>query len=246
MRLRHLGPLLWVAIVFAQSPSAPAQSSNLVANGGSVVSLKESPIVSAKVEFAGRAGKFVTETELDGTYKIRLPQGKFVLTISAKGFCSRMDNVLIGATIHVPRTFALMECSDCPPMNVDFDPPSIGLEEHPPEVPDFSKLPSMKYQTEKLSIPGPANSKLSMIFGKRTEADDSSTYIGLFCPGHDKPPVLSYPGGTISARKFVYSREGHIMKGEGDVVLLDSNGISKGTIIEINLLNGSPKVTLQK
>ena len=233
--------------IASSSPVAGAQqSSNSVTIRASAVSLSKSPIVSAKVEFAGRTGKFVTETRIDGTYEIRLPQGKFVLTISAKGFCSRRESVLIAATIHVLRPFALMECSDCPPMDVDFAQPSIEPDGQTPEGPDLSRLPSMKYQTEKLTTPGQAKSKLSMIFGKRTEADDSPTYTGLFCPGHDKPPVLSYAGGNISARKFVYSKESHTIKGEGDVVLLDANGISRGTMIEINLLNGSPKVTLLK
>jgi hypothetical protein len=116
-------------------------------------------------------------------------------------------------------------------MDVDFARPSIGVDENNPKVPDFSKLPSMKYQTDELTLAKPAKSNPSIMFGKRSELEDSSNYVGLFCPGYDKPVVITFPGSNISAQKFVYSKEKHVIRGEGEVVLLDRTGITKGTII---------------
>ena len=79
----------------------------------------------------------------------QLPEGEYSVEITAKGFCTHAQNLSIASgRTSLSKDFALLECSECPPMIVDFAEPSVDTDGTAPHLADFSKLPSMKYQVD--------------------------------------------------------------------------------------------------
>lgn len=249
--MRHFALFLviWTLTVFtAHSQTTHPSVRQLPRLAGVILDTNKGPIAHAQVQLTGKNGQFKSETQVDGSYSLRLPVGEYSLAITAKGFCTHAQNLSIASEeISLSKDFALIECSDCPPMSVDFNPPDIGLNGASPNLPDFSKLPSMKYQVDDLSGDATSpKSKQSMLFGKRDESGDSVEYVGLFCPGHDKLAVFTFDGGNIKADKFTYSKETHILRGEGNVVLVDERGILRGRVAEIQLAQKKARVLFVK
>jgi hypothetical protein len=95
----------------------------------------------------------------------------------------------------------------------------------------------MKYEKDLLPVSNSAELQFSVRYGKRTEQQNSVAYDGLFCPGHDKPPIIQSKDVTISAKQFVYSQGNETVRGEGNIVLLDSQGVKRGKQIEFKVQN---------
>ncbi len=57
----------------------------------------------------------------DGTFSVSLSPGSYTLAVSEKGFCPLARDILITEkdATHM-LTIALLDCSDCPPMSIDF------------------------------------------------------------------------------------------------------------------------------
>jgi len=89
-------------------------------------------------EFVGPTGSFPTITEADGAYRIRLPRGTYSANITAIVFCKETQSVSVPGDRNRARRdlkeFILMDCSDCPPMDIDFDVSDLTT------FPDFSKV----------------------------------------------------------------------------------------------------------
>ena len=167
--------------VLKTSQPSPRPPHRLV---GVIVDSMKTPIAFAHVQLLGKDGKFKTETQADGSFSVRLPSGDYSLTVTAAGFCTHAQRLSIRAKeISQSTDFTLLECSDCPRMDVDFAPPDIGTDGAPPEGSDFPTLPSMKYQTEEMGS-GALSLKSNplMRFGKREQSGDSVVYSGLFLP----------------------------------------------------------------
>jgi hypothetical protein len=245
MRRFALFFVIWSLAIFAvHSQTTRPPSRPLPRLAGVILDTNKKPIAYAQVQLTGKNGQFKSETKVDGSYSLQLPGGEYSLAIMAKGFCAHAQNLSIASDeMSLSKDFALIECSDCPPMIVDFNPPNIGLDGTPPDLPDFLKLPSMKYQVDDLrGHAASPKSKQSMLFGRRDESGDTVEFVGLFCPGYDKLPVFTFDGGNIKADKFIYSKESHILRGEGNVVLVDERGISRGRLAEIQLAQETARV----
>jgi hypothetical protein len=245
--MRHFSLFLmfWsVAVFAAHSQTAHAPGRRLPLLSGAILDINKTPIARAQVQLTGKSGLFKSETKLDGSYSLRIPDGEYSLVITAKGFCTHMQSLsMTPKEISQSRDFVLMECSDCPPMDIDFVEPRVEIDGPPPSVLDPSKLPSMKYQVEDFRGGRmPPKSKQSILFGRRDESGDSVEYVGLLCPGHEKLPVFMFDGGNIKADKFSYSKESHILRGEGSVVLVDERGVMRGRVVEIQLSQKSARV----
>jgi hypothetical protein len=238
--------MLIISACAAQSQTAHAPVRRLPKLSGAISDSNKTPIRHAEVQLTGKNGQLKSETNDDGRYSLQLPAGEYFLSISATGYCDFHQHLSIASdTLSVSENFILMDCSDCPRMDVDFVEPNIGLDGTAPNLPDFSKLPSMKYQMDDLKVDSASSkSKRTLLYGRRDASGDAMEYVGLFCPGHDKPPIFIFDGGNIRADKFTYSKDKMILRGVGNVVVADYRGISRVGVVEIRLAETPVKVSL--
>jgi len=239
---------LSVSTFAAHSQTTPPPVHRLVRLTGAILDSNNTPIAYAEVQLTGKNGHFKSEAKVDGGYSVRLPVGEYSLTVVAKSFCDHFQHLSIASgKFSVLKNFVLTDCSDCPPMDIDFAQPNIGVDGTPSFIPDFSKLPSMKYQVDDLRADATSTkSKQSVLFGRRDESGDTLEYVGLLCPGYDKPPIFIFDGGNIRANKFIYSKDTRTLKGEGNVVLADDRGISHVGVVEIQLAEVPVRVLFPK
>jgi hypothetical protein len=203
-------------------------------------------IKQAQVEFTSGEMRFTEHAAADGTFSLSLPSGSYTLNVTAKGFCPYTQDVVIleNNPNHALR-FALLDCSDCPAMDIDFVEPAIEPDVAPLKPLDPRTL-VFRYQEENLETGKPKGFKPYVLFGRRSDLGNLIEYTGLDCPGNDRLAILQYSGGALKATKLTLAKKDHKIRGEGEVTVADRRGVSRGSIVEINLLSEVPAAVIIK
>jgi len=204
-------------------------------------------ITSASLEFIQGDEKPAVATTFHGSYSIELRPGKYTVTVSAVGFCSRSGELLLGAGDHTPSLdFILIDCSDCDLRNIDLDSP-VTLDEKSPQFPKID-LTKFKYQKEKLEGLPLIKPAPEIMFGEREERGLITVYRSLACPGwpQRKPVIFMYGPITLTAATLSYSKESHVVTAEGDVVLADEHETRRATTAELTIENGEFRISNPK
>jgi len=213
---------------------------------GSITDPQMVGVGDAKVEFTTAEKRFIAHAAVDGTYSLFLPLGNYKVDVEAQGYCPYTQDVAI-AKAEGKKTFdfALLDCSDCTNMIIDFVEPRIEPDVAPPNPPNPGSF-VFKYQQEKLDDGRSTELKPSVLFGRRSDAGEFTEYTGLDCPGKKKLAVLRYSGGSLRAAKLQYAKEAHKVKGEGDVTVVDRRGVTRGSTVEVDLASEAPTAVIVK
>jgi Carboxypeptidase regulatory-like domain len=239
--------LILVAAVTQGHELTPAQGHGRTYRvHGSVTDAQLTGIKQAQVEFTNGEVRFTEHAAADGTFSLSLPSGNYTLNVTAKGFCPyTRDVVIMENNPNYALSFALLDCSDCPPTDIDFVEPPIELDVAPPKPVDPRTL-VFRYQEENLETGKPKEFKPYVLFGRRSDLGEFVEYTGLDCPGNEKLAVLQYGGGSLKATKLTFTKKVHRMRGEGEVTVADQRGVSRGSIVEIDLLAEGPVAVIIK
>ena len=213
---------------------------------GSVTDASMVGISAAKLEFISSDKSIVGRTASDGTFSLSVPRGVYVLKITADGFCTYSREIgTTDADWRPTLNIALLSCSGCPNEIIDFVEPPIEPDVPPPAPLGSNKL-VFKYQEEDLEGSKHAGLKPSVLFGRRNDLGAVAEYTGLDCRGSQKLPVLRYNGGLLQAAKLSVLRALHIVKGEGQVIVSDRQGVRRGSTVEIDLSVFAPVPVVSK
>jgi hypothetical protein len=231
----RLGPLL-------RQQAEPAVSIH-----GYVTGARDVPISSASIEFLNEGEKIVVTTSYRGNYTTEVPPGKYAVTISASGFCSRTEEHLFHRHEDtVSLNFPLMDCSDCDLRDIDFGSPP--MENGVPPLSQFPVIDPSKYKYRREKIEGLLTSPApDILFGQRRETDDLIVYENLSCLARDpKPAILRYGAITLSAATLTYPKKSHTILADGDVLLLDESGIKHASHAELTVAGSKLRVSYLK
>lgn len=201
---------------------------------GSVIDIHLRAVKDAQIDMAGKM-RFTARSAADGSFSLFVPPGSYSLSVMSNGFCPYTRDFVINenstnAAIAVP----LLDCSDCPPMTIDFVDPPVEPGVAPPKPVDPKSL-HFKYQQEELEDGDSTRIQPSVLFGQRSDLGKFVEYTGLDCPGREKLPILKYKGGALKATKLLVAKGTQTVTGEGDVTVVDGQGVRRGSKVEIRL-----------
>jgi hypothetical protein len=203
-------------------------------------------IKDAVVELTKGQMRFTEHSGADGAFSLSVPGGSYTLNVKAKGFCQYTRDLAVTENDAIETlSLALLDCSDCPNMSIDFAEPRIEPDVAPPKPFDPHNL-VFKYQEETLRVGSSEEFKSVVLYGRRSDLGKFVEYTGLDCPGHEKLVVLQFNGGSLEAAKLRFSSEEHKIMGEGQVTVVDRRGINRGSIVEIDLLLDIPVAVITK
>jgi len=236
------------AIYSRLDPLLRQQAGPTVSIHGYVTGTRDVPISSASIEFLNEGEKIVVITSYRGTYTTEVPPGKYAVTVSANGFCSRTEEHLFRLQKEtMSLDFPLVDCSDCDLRDIDFGSPP--LEDGVPPVSQFPviDLSKYKYRREKLEGLQLISPAPDILFGQRRETDDLIVYESLPCLARDpKPAILSHGAITISAATLTYPKKSHTILADGDVLLLDDSGTKHASHAELTVAGSKLRVSYLK
>lgn len=240
--------LVWweliMAVALSQHPShSEAQTFRL---HGFVSDAKTNAVKNAQIELTKANARFTEYSAADGSFSVSLPPGTYSLTVTAKGYCefsqaTSVTSVSQDNTLQV----VLLDCSDCPAMSIDFVQPRIEPGVAPPSAVDPQNM-VFKYRKETLRDAISSGIRPFVLFGKRSDIGGFIDYTGLDCPGKEKLAVLQYGVGSLEAIKIRLSKRDHKVWAQGDVVVVDRRGVTRGSDVEIDLTQKTPIATFTR
>jgi len=222
--------LLSLSLLLQAAPAAPKR---MIRIHGKVSDVRGLGLENAEITMSQAGTTTKVETDEKGNYVANVKPEILKLNVVRDGFCPATEEITLDK-FHSERNIVLLDCSDCPEMDIDYEPTHIETDGSAP-APVASRPFVYKYKTEDLVGQIFNQAVAKVYFGTKTEEQNTITYHGLDCPGYDKNPVLVFNGGNLSAAKLVVSREGRVVRGEGNVLFIDKRGTSRGSSIEIDL-----------
>src|SRR5258706_2819302 len=117
---------------------------------GSVTDARMTGLKGAELEFTGGVKRIVERTAGNGTFSVSLEPGNYTLSATAKGYCRSTQDLEVTANeSDISLNIALLNCSDCPEMSIDFVQTVIDANAAP-STPSFPNGLVFKYQQEVL------------------------------------------------------------------------------------------------
>ncbi len=209
---------------------------------GRVTDVSGGSIMGAQVKFMGRQ-LYSRQTDKDGDFFFFLTPGLSKFEITAKGFCPYWGSLSLRSGQSPEQLeLKLQECSECPPMDIQFEPPRIEIDGPPPPV---YEPPVYVYKQEILGRASISEPKRMIMFGHRRSSGDSIVYEGVDCPQHEKLPIFIFNNGSARAERLIYLTKAHTLLGEGKVTLVYDNEIKRGDKLEIKLYAVPPLIKVE-
>jgi hypothetical protein len=242
----HFVLVLIAALLLSEGPTLGQAHARTYRVHGSVTNTQMVGIKDAQLEFTHGEVRFTEHTAADGTFSVSVPLGTYTLNAKANGFCPQNRDVMVAENdTKGALNLALLSCSDCSAMIIDFVEPRIEPDTAPPNSVDPHNM-VFKYQEESLEQPVSSGIKPSVLFGRRTDLGEFIEYSGLDCPGDEKLAILRYNGGALTAKKLKLAKEAHVLTGEGEVIVVDRRGVSRGSTVQVNLGSEAPVAIVGK
>jgi hypothetical protein len=213
---------------------------------GHVYDSQGRPLKGAQIVLSNGQRTISTQTDELGSYVASLYPGNSKFKIVSSGYCP-LSEELSATSVGTNGTldFVLVDCSDCPEMDIDFAPMKIDTDgSAPTNVSSRSFV--FKYEVQDLAGQQFGKFEAKIYFGRKTDEANHTVYEGLDCPGHLKNPVFVYYGGTLSAHKLIVSGPDNLVIAEGNILLSDELGVRRGQSARVSFSLTKPTAYIEK
>jgi hypothetical protein len=237
--------LLTLLFIGFSSAASHGQAVKNVVVSGHVVDINGASIKSASLEFAKEGENFEKAVSSKGRFSVDLPSGKYVVTVSALGFCSRTLKILLQLGINsIYLDPILLDCSDCNLVNLNFD--AAVKPDGEPRGPVGLDVSQYRYKKEELlEVFTPELPPAQIFFGRRELMGDLTVYRSLACLGwpQSKPVIFTSGPIAMSASTLTLSRKDQAIRAKGNVIMLDEQGLRRGSSVELVVVNNQIRVS---